>query len=573
MTYNIRIKPFYTGIRYITLLLPMLRPLNGIPTSNHQELNSLSVQGGGESLPYLIKEELITAEIGTRLLAIVVLVILGGIFAGLTIGLMGLDETNLQVLVVAGEPDERKHAQKVLQLMQRGKHWVLVTLLLSNVIVNETLPIIMDSVYGGGWLAIMLSTALIVLFGEIIPQAICVRHGLGIGAGCSWFVLCLMYIMYPIAHPIADLLDYFLGEHHGTMYRKSELKTFVSLHKNGGIESLNEDEVTIIGAVLELREKPVSSIMTPIADVYTLSADHILDQKTINEISTAGYSRIPIYERPHPTNFIGILLVKKLISYDPEDALPVRDFALGSLPETSPDTSCLDILNFFQEGRSHMVLVSDDPGGEGGALGVLTLEDVIEELIGEEIIDETDVYVDVHNKVKVVRRPPRHIRPRPYPMFTKHRTSSHLVGHPNHTLVQRTSNDGLGKQNLTIHSDNESTDSLNYLKPSETKDDRRAKSAKLFIKLSPSNEGYDKKNGRSEDTSQVADTSMLNKNYGSTEESKSIVNPTSTIRHSKNLDMNESKKHKGKRLPDHEDNYQRGAVAKKMEEELLLKKS
>jgi len=63
------------------------------------------------------------------------------------------------------------------------------------------------------------------------------------------------------------------------------LKTFVSLHKHDGIESLNEDEVTIIGAVLELSEKPVSAVMTPMADVYTLSADHILDEKTIHEVS------------------------------------------------------------------------------------------------------------------------------------------------------------------------------------------------------------------------------------------------------------------------------------------------
>jgi len=65
----------------------------------------------------------------------------------------------------------------------------------------------------------------------------------------------------------------------------AELKTFVSLHKNGGIESLNEDEVTMIGSVLELREKPVSELITPLENVYTLSADHILDQKTVNEVS------------------------------------------------------------------------------------------------------------------------------------------------------------------------------------------------------------------------------------------------------------------------------------------------
>jgi len=81
---------------------------------------------------------------------------------------MGLDETNLQVLMVAGEYDERRHSKRVLDLLKKGKHWVLVTLLLSNVIVNETLPIVFDSVFGGGWPAVLISTALIVMFGEYV---------------------------------------------------------------------------------------------------------------------------------------------------------------------------------------------------------------------------------------------------------------------------------------------------------------------------------------------------------------------------------------------------------------------
>lgn len=62
---------------------------------------------------------------------------------------------------------------------------MLCTLLLSNVVVNESLPIVFDSVLGGGWPAVVLSTALVVIFGEIIPQAVCVRYGLPIGARCS----------------------------------------------------------------------------------------------------------------------------------------------------------------------------------------------------------------------------------------------------------------------------------------------------------------------------------------------------------------------------------------------------
>lgn len=312
------------------------------------------------------------------------------------------DEIYLQVIKTSGEGSERHHAAKVLRLLKRGKHWVLVTLLLGNVITNETLPIVLDRSLGGGWPAVLGSTVLIgkdcpsqlmctisnrliVIFGEVIPQSICVRYGLPIGAWMSPLVLILMYILSPVAWPTAKLLDRLLGEDHGTTYKKAGLKTLVTLHKSLGAdgEQLNSDEVTIISAVLDLKAKSVGSIMTPIDDTFTLSADTVLNEKTMEFILGAGFSRIPIHAPDNPKNFVGMLLVKILITYDPEDAKLVRDFALATLPETRAETSCLDIVNFFQEGKSHMVLVSEFPAEDHGALGVVTLEDVIEELIGE----------------------------------------------------------------------------------------------------------------------------------------------------------------------------------------------
>lgn len=379
-----------------------------------------------------------------------VLVVAGGVFAGLTIALMGQDEVYLHVISESGEAHERKAAAKVLRLLKRGKHWVLVTLLLSNVITNETLPIVLDRCLGGGWRAVVIATGAIVIFGEVIPQSISVRYGLSVGAYFAPFVVGLMYLLYPLAYPTALLLDHLLGEDHGTVYKKAGLKTLVTLHQTMGVERLNEDEVTIISAVLDLKEKPVGVIMTPLDDVYTMSSDTVLDEKVVDQILQAGFSRIPIHAPGEPTNFIGMLLVRILISYDPEDALPVSSFPLATLPETRPDTSCLNILNYFQEGKSHMVIVSESPGDAYGALGVLTLEDVIEELIGEEIIDESDVYIDVHKAIR--RTNPGPLSKRNLVSFVQN-SPRNSIGYESvsHFLSRSLNKDEAGKQHQPQH--------------------------------------------------------------------------------------------------------------------------
>jgi metal transporter CNNM len=98
---------------------------------------------------------------------------------------MGQDQVYLQVIANSGSVSDRENARKVLNVLNRGKHWVLVSLLLGNVIVNETLPIVLDQEVNGGWFAVLVSTTLIVIFGEVIPQSLCAKHGLSIGAWSS----------------------------------------------------------------------------------------------------------------------------------------------------------------------------------------------------------------------------------------------------------------------------------------------------------------------------------------------------------------------------------------------------
>jgi metal transporter CNNM len=320
------------------------------------------------------------------------LVLIGGAFSGLAIALMTQDEVHLQVLAASGEISDQKNARKVLALLKQGKHWILVALLLGNTMTNEALPVVLDEILGGGLVAVVGSTVLIVIFGEIIPQSICARHALRVGA---WMVSCVsifMYIISPIAWPIAKLLDILVGHNPGTIYKRSELMALFSFHKTlGKLEDrLNSDEVKIVHGALGMKERSAACIMTPIKDVFSLSADAVLDEYTIDRIYVQGYSRIPVHAPDNRRNIVGLFLVTALTKYNPKSCKRVRDFPLAPARVVHSSTNCLSILNMFRQGVYYMVLVSDSWKNPDRVVGILTREDAVEDLIGEEILDEYD---------------------------------------------------------------------------------------------------------------------------------------------------------------------------------------
>lgn len=168
---------------------------------------------------------------------------------------------------------------------------------------------------------------------------------------------------------------------------------------------LHVDEVTIIHGALDLTAKTVRDVMIPMKQVYMLEYNTKLGENVMADILASGHSRIPIYKE-HTANIVGLLLVKRLIVVDPEDERCVNDLALRKPIVVSPNESCYHVLNEFQKGRSHIALVTEqvdvvtqcwqdgiDIPEEVSFVGIITIEDVIEELIQEEIEDESDVYV------------------------------------------------------------------------------------------------------------------------------------------------------------------------------------
>jgi metal transporter CNNM len=241
----------------------------------------------------------------------------------------------------------------------------------------------------------------LLIFLRVIPQAICNKYGLAIGASFAPFVRTLVYFLYPIAKPMAMLLDRLFGKHdEGVRYRKAELKAFVSL---GVEDKLADDELLLLGNVLEFSGKTVGTIMTPLGDTYRLPSDRAIDKELIEEILRKGHTRIPVFEATRPGSFLGVMLLRALVGYDLAEESTVRSLVTQTLPQCPPDLSLVEAMNYFQTGKSHILLVSTHPGEPRGALGIVTLEDIVEELLGKEIIDETDRYVDMQSRIPVIR--------------------------------------------------------------------------------------------------------------------------------------------------------------------------
>ena len=320
---------------------------------------------------------------------IIVLIILSAFFSGLTLGLMGLDKYELKRKVELGD----KEAIKVYPLRKQG-NLLLTTLLVGNVAVNAALSIFLGTI-ASGLIAGVLATVLIVIFGEIIPQAIFSRFALKLGARVAWFVQFLIYAFYPVTKPIAWTLDKVLGDELPTVYSKQELVKIIEEHEDASLSDVDEDEERIIKGALTFSDKLVEDVMTPRSVVISFKESQIIDDAFLAEVMQEGHSRYPVYKEDKD-DVIGILYSKHLIGGQMVGKT-LKDVMRAKVQVVTEDESLDDALDIFLKTHKHMAIVKDE---FGSVSGVITLEDIIEEILKKEIVDESDRHDDMREYAK-----------------------------------------------------------------------------------------------------------------------------------------------------------------------------
>ncbi|XP_037731889.1 metal transporter CNNM4 isoform X1 [Drosophila subpulchrella] len=362
----------------------------------------LEHQGNSDCLKIKTHEPLL--PVWLAIIIIVTCLCFSALFSGLNLGLMSMDRTELKILRNTGTEREKKYASKIAPVRDQG-NYLLCSILLGNVLVNSTFTILLDGLTSGLF-AVIFSTLAIVLFGEITPQAVCSRHGLAIGAKTILITKTVMAITAPLSYPVSRILDKLLGEEIGNVYNRERLKELVRVTND--VNDLDKNEVNIISGALELRKKTVADVMTHINDAFMLSLDALLDFETVSEIMNSGYSRIPVYDGDRK-NIVTLLYIKDLAFVDTDDNTPLKtlcEFYQNPVHFVFEDYTLDIMFNQFKEGTIGHIAFVHRVNNEGDGdpfyetVGLVTLEDVIEELIQAEIVDETDVFVDNRTKTK-----------------------------------------------------------------------------------------------------------------------------------------------------------------------------
>lgn len=301
----------------------------------------------------------------------VLTVCLSAMYCGLTIGIMGMDATTLEIIAEAGPSPDCVYANNILPLRRLG-HQLLVMLLLGNMLTLVLTAQLIAAILRTSVLVnFITSTCLILIFGEIIPMSICSngKYALYLGSASIPVLRLSLFVLYPICRPLGLLLDYLVPHEAGEVFDRAELKKLITLHseKFASQTGMGDEESKMIVSALELKETSVMDVMTPLEKVRMVNSAAVMDSALQQTFWEWGKSRIPVFEGDGgKPRIVGLLYVKSLIgAFSREGAKnhTVREFLQETMTDialVNGNVSLLQALTIFEKGRIQLLFVTQN---------------------------------------------------------------------------------------------------------------------------------------------------------------------------------------------------------------------
>ena len=237
----------------------------------------------------------------------------------------------------------------------------------------------------------------ILLFGEIAPKTLGALYWRSLWPFIVWPLKIMEYALYPLIVVSQGFSHLITRGHKATLITEAEI--LASVRMGAMVGEISHDESLLVHNIINLENRAVREIMTPRVVIFSLDADLTVGE-AIKAVDQKGFTRIPIYEGDRE-NIIGYIIIHDLFSAKTlsKPDTPIRDLGkpISFVPQTSDS---LALLTGFLKKRRHIAVVVDE---YGGVAGLITLEDLIETVLGREIVDETDRVVDLRERARQLR--------------------------------------------------------------------------------------------------------------------------------------------------------------------------
>ncbi len=329
------------------------------------------------------------------LILLIVLVLCYSFFSASETAFSSLNRIRLKAMINAGNSS----AEKTLVLSDDFSK-LLTSILIGNTIVNvvaaSMATVLFTNLYGGNGVAIssVVMTLLIMVIGEILPKTMAKHNPEKFAISVTPLLRLLVFLFTPLTfifHLLEKLIARFYEDNSET-YSNDEIITMVEEANEEG--EMEDHEAEIITNALEFNDLDVGEILTPRIDVIAIDVDEDSLQDIEKYYRDSGYSRLPVYE-DSIDNIIGVLHEKDFyyhLLYEKD--LDIRDI-LQKTMYTSSQVKISSLLKQFQSSKTHLAIVVDE---YGGTEGIITMEDILEELVGE-IYDEHDEVIEYYKKI------------------------------------------------------------------------------------------------------------------------------------------------------------------------------
>lgn len=323
-----------------------------------------------------------------RFVILLILLVCSAFISGAEVAFFSLSQTDLDQ---ASESKSKKE-QMVVKLLEKPKK-LLATILISNNFINILIVLVfayigkelfdgINNVYLRFTIEVGLVTFLILLFGEVLPKVYATRNTIKFASFMAMPIQLLNTILTPLSSPLTSLTNMIenrLGQKKSN-FSVEKLSQALELTSD---DATTDDEQKLLEGIVNFGNTETVQIMKPRIDVFTISYDETF-KNVIKEVIKNGFSRNPVYGE-NIDDIKGVLYAKDLLPH-----LNKKDFKWQKLirePFFVPENKKLDnLLNEFQEKKIHLAIVVDEYGGTSG---IVTLEDIIEEIVGD-ISDEFD---------------------------------------------------------------------------------------------------------------------------------------------------------------------------------------